>query len=63
MSEDEILKLFCDSLGGINWAKNDNWQTSASYCTWYGVECNDDGSAEAIVMINNTLAGSFPTEI
>eukprot|EP01117_Protostelium_nocturnum_P015084 TRINITY_DN5805_c0_g1_i1.p1 TRINITY_DN5805_c0_g1~~TRINITY_DN5805_c0_g1_i1.p1 ORF type:complete len:787 (-),score=221.18 TRINITY_DN5805_c0_g1_i1:77-2347(-) len=33
------LTSIFDTLGGIGWIRSDNWNSSTSICTWYGVSC------------------------
>ncbi|KAL3785970.1 hypothetical protein HJC23_005679 [Cyclotella cryptica] len=65
LSENDVdkLKLIYQSCGGEDWFHNDNWMSSESICTWYGIECNDENSVKSIVLSGNNLKGVFPPNI
>jgi hypothetical protein len=67
MSEDadvDKVKLIFESCGGDDWFHNDNWMSSQSICTWYGIECSkEDNSVESIILSANNLKGVFPPNI
>ena len=53
------------STGGPEWTRNANWM-SGDPCTasWHGVNCSTIGSdVTGIILQDNGLAGSFPSEI
>ncbi|KAL3915907.1 MAG: hypothetical protein SGILL_005427, partial [Bacillariaceae sp.] len=58
-----ILELFFDRMGGPNWSRSDNWMTDTSVCSWYGIDCEEDGSVASIQLGSNGLSGNFPTEV
>jgi Leucine-rich repeat (LRR) protein len=58
-----ILELLFNRMGGPNWSRSDNWMTDTSVCSWYGIDCEEDGSVASIQLGSNQLTGSFPTEI
>lgn len=64
-SETEIdkVKLIYESCGGDDWTHKDNWMSSKSICNWYGIECNEEGSVESIILSGNNLKGMFPPNI
>ncbi len=45
---------------GANWARRDNWLTSASIDTWYGVKTDDEGRVQELTLAANGLKGSLP---
>lgn len=45
------------------WKRNTGWLTATSFCTWYGVTCNDEGIITEIDLSDNNVAGSFPQEL
>ena len=63
MLEEELHKVFYDSLGGREWTNNDNWESTDNYCSCYGIACNEEGSVESIVIIDNNMKGKLATEI
>lgn len=63
VDEKEILKILYNRCGGANWYRKDNWMTSKDVCTWYGIECRDTKSVQAIRLGANNLIGTPPHEI
>jgi Leucine-rich repeat (LRR) protein len=63
VDEKEILKILYNRRGGANWYRKDNWMTSKDICTWYGIECRDTKSVQAIRLGANNLIGTPPHEI
>ena len=63
VDEKEILKLLYSRCGGKYWHNNDNWLTSDDICTWYGVECRDGTSVQALRLGANNLKGTPPEEL
>jgi hypothetical protein len=52
--------------GASNWIQENNWMTSESVCTWYGVECVPVGGTNLKYLLNltsNKLDGTIPPEI
>jgi hypothetical protein len=62
-NDKEILELLYSETKGDNWYNNDNWMTTDDICTWYGVECRDKISVEAIRLGANNLVGTPPKEL
>ncbi|KAL3907454.1 MAG: hypothetical protein SGARI_003530, partial [Bacillariaceae sp.] len=58
-----ILELLYNRMGGPNWRRSDNWMTDTSVCTWFGVDCEEDGSVASIQLGANQLGGALPTEV
>ena len=53
--------FYFDSGGPIDWRRKDGWMTDVPICTWYGVECNNNGTiVEAIRLPNNNMSGLLP---
>jgi len=60
---------------GDNWTNNTGWLTAAEFeanptmpagtdmGTWYGITLNTDGCLATLILTNNNLVGSIPTEI
>ncbi len=51
---------FYNATGGPNWTVKTGWQagvagTNCDVCNWYGVECNNNGRVNAIILSSNNL--------
>ena len=46
------------------WIRDENWLTTGSVCSWYGIRCDDDAKDHEIILAlnlpHNGLHGSFP---
>jgi len=69
-NEREILAIFYDSTGGIEWKEKNNWkEDSVSVCDWYGVHCASEdysGGSKVVKQIHlpsNNLSGTVPPQI
>eukprot|EP00562_Extubocellulus_spinifer_P013816 CAMPEP_0178558590 /NCGR_PEP_ID=MMETSP0697-20121206/10490_1 /TAXON_ID=265572 /ORGANISM="Extubocellulus spinifer, Strain CCMP396" /LENGTH=2669 /DNA_ID=CAMNT_0020191701 /DNA_START=259 /DNA_END=8268 /DNA_ORIENTATION=- len=64
-SQKEILTTFYSELNGANWNDNDGWDdVGASVCDYSGINCaSGTDSVEGIVLENNNLVGTVPTDI
>ena len=63
-AERSILELLYDQTGGSkSWKSSNEWKTETSVCTWYGINCDENGSVASIQLGSNGLRGSMPTEI
>ena len=63
-AERSILELLYDQTGGSkSWKSSKEWKTETSVCTWYGINCDENGSVASIQLGSNGLRGSMPTEI
>lgn len=58
-----ILELFYSETKGTNWKNNHGWLKTDDICTWYGVECKDGISVQAIRLGANNLVGTPPKEL
>ena len=54
------LQALYVSKSGVGWRDSSNWLSSASVCTWFGVECDDNGNVAKLNLERNGLAGSLP---
>lgn len=63
IDDKEILELLYSATKGGNWHNNDNWLATDDICTWYGVECRDGKTVQAIRLGANNLDGTPPKEI
>ena len=63
--ERDALTAIYNSTGGSTWTDRTNWLGApGTECTWFGVRCNDGGSAViAIQLQNNNLIGTIPPAI
>lgn len=49
---------------GANWRRRDRWMSAKSYCTWYGVTCQDaDAGVTFVDLRDNNLRGDMPQAI
>jgi len=63
LTERDILTLLYETCGGLGWHSSKHWLSEKTVCDWYGISCDDTGSVNSIVLGNNQLVGSLPTEI
>jgi len=63
IDEKEILELLYSSCGGNDWYNKDNWLSSESICLWYGIDCGEGTTVQAIRLGANNLVGTPPEEI
>ena len=61
--ERATLMALYNSAGGPNWRNNQGWNTTADYCTWYGISCTNAHLVAIITLNSNQLAGNIPSEI
>jgi len=57
--ERAALVALYQSTDGANWAQKDNWLSSASVATWYGVKTDDEGRVQELTLSGNGLSGSL----
>jgi len=57
-----ILSLLYYSTSGDNWYNKRNWLTNASECDWEFITC-EDKNVTHILLDNNNLNGTIPSEI
>jgi Leucine-rich repeat (LRR) protein len=63
-SERESLVALYNSAGGANWTDNTGWMGAAgTECSWYGISCAFDSVVTRILLPNNGLFGSIPSEL
>jgi len=63
VDEKEILELLYSETKGDDWYNNENWLKSDDICTWFGVDCRDGKSVQAIHLGANNLVGTPPEEL
>ncbi len=62
--EREVLGIFFEECGGQKWKKKQSWMdNNVDYCHWYGIQCNDEGSVDSILLGSNNLSGIVPREL
>ena len=57
------LASFYYTFGGENWSNSTNWLQDAHYCDWFGVLCNRAKKLEQLVLEENNLIGTIPSEV
>lgn len=62
--EREVLQIFYEECGGVKWKNDQNWmKEDVDHCHWYGIQCNDEGSIDSILLGSNNLSGTVPREL
>jgi hypothetical protein len=62
--ERQILETFFNTCGGKKWKNKENWmREDVDICHWYGIQCNDEGSVDSILLGANNLVGRTPREL
>ena len=65
-----LIDLYHEA-GGKSWRRSDNWLSSQSICTWYGVTCSNDTSSSSsgnqrvvqFSLYDNLLEGTIPSTL
>jgi hypothetical protein len=53
-----------NSTDGTNWSNHANWLLTATPCAdWFGVECNEEGHVDVVLLAANRLNGVIPGAI
>ena len=58
----DALTAFYDEANGFNWETDTNWKTTAGFCEWYGVVC-ENGKVVGLYLDENNMYGSISTMI
>jgi Leucine-rich repeat (LRR) protein len=63
--ERAVLESLFVSTGGPDdqWKSSNGWKDSDNFCTWYGIDCDENGSVASIQLGSNGLKGSLPASI
>ena len=59
----EALTSLYNATGGADWTNNTNWLTNAPIGQWYGVTTDANGRVTNLVLGNNQLSGTIPTQL
>ena len=59
----EALMAIYIATGGDNWITNTNWGDTCDVCTWYGIQCNEEGRVVNLFLPQNNLKGTLPLGI
>ncbi len=54
-----LINLFNATAGGT-WTQNDSWTNGTHLSDWYGVETNEQGCVNQLLLSNNNLIGELP---
>ena len=49
------LERLYQSTGGAHWTNRTNWLLQGSFCTWYGVHCDQAGNVAQLSLSRNNL--------
>lgn len=60
--ERAALMALYNSTGGPNWTNKQGWNTSADYCSWFGVSCLNN-LVSRLEFSNNNLSGIIPPDL
>ncbi len=63
VTERDALVALYESTGGADWIYSDGWLSDAELGSWYGVDTDDQGHVTRIVLNENNLVGSVPSEL
>lgn len=63
VSERDALVALFESTGGSGWINRDGWLSDAEPGNWYGVDTDSQGHVTRIVLNENNLVGSIPSEL
>ena len=58
-----LVALYNDTDGANSWTTSTNWTTDQALSSWSGVTTNSDGLVTRLVLNNNGLTGTLPTEL
>jgi len=59
--KDALMAIF-KTMGGPSWTNHSNWGEDDP-CIWFGVGCETNKHIQSLVLKENNLAGSIPSEI
>ncbi len=59
---DALVALY-SSANGPGWTRQDNWLTTNTPCSWYGVHCDGGNQVTMLGLESNQLSGAIPPEL
>lgn len=62
-TERDALIMLYNNLRGNEWKNHDGWCSDLPLSQWYGVRTDNDGRVTELLLHDNEISGSFPTEI
>ena len=62
-SDKEALVALYNATDGPDWDDNDNWLTDAPLEDWHGVDTDDYGRVNELLLYDNNLSGHIPSEL
>ena len=63
LSDRAVLVALYEATTGENWQDNTNWLSDEPLDRWYGVTTDTDGRVAELVLKNNQLTGTIPSEL
>ena len=63
VTERDALVAIYNATNGENWARRQNWLSTAPVGTWYGVTTNASGRVIELNLSENLLVGEIPSEL
>ena len=58
-----VLVALYNATGGSGWESDGNWNSASAIRTWYGVRTNSSGAVTELVLDNNNLTGTLPSQL
>ena len=58
-----VLVTFYEATGGPQWTRDTNWLSDRPLDEWFGVTTDDDERVMELVLSDNNLTGSLPSEL
>ena len=63
MTERQTLEILYKDCGGPEWTHQENWISTANFCEWYGIACDNAKSIVSIVLGANNMQGTIPRQV
>ncbi len=63
VTERDALVALYESTAGSDWISSNRWLSDAELGDWFGVDTNNQGHVTRIVLNENNLVGSIPSEV
>jgi hypothetical protein len=57
------LMAIYNSTVGQYWMNGDGWESTSSFCTWFGVSCDENDDVVQLDLERNNLSGAIPREV